>query len=73
MSITTQSMEMFRLNGFLEGNFQTILSSFRPKEGSSSIKRMIALAGSNVTTPAHSKYTPKSSSRANRYGENSPS
>lgn len=63
-SLTTQNMEMFKSNGFLEGNFQTILSSFKPKEVASPIKRMRALTGSNGGSPVGgSKLTPSSSNR----------
>ena len=57
-------MEMFKLNGYLEGNFQTMLSSFKPKEVASPIKRMRALTGSGGNSPVStSKFSPSSTNR----------
>lgn len=32
------SMEMFKQNGFLDGNFQSVVSTFKPKDNISPIK-----------------------------------
>ena len=57
-------MEMFKLNGFLEGNFQSILSSFKVKGQASPIKKMRALAPSSSASPvSDSKMSPYSTQR----------